>query len=166
MSKDKKSQFEFLYQTYREMVFHLCLGFVKGDSDLAHDLSQEVFINCWKALDAFRKDASYKTWIYRITVNTCLQHIRRDKNRSQVPWQEAHNQLPDKAELPPAQQYQALYHAIGQLNEVDRLIIMMVLEALDYEEIAHITGLSAGNLRVRIHRIKKSLKKQLDYERI
>ena len=83
-----------------------------------------------------------------------------------MPWQEAHNQLPDKAELPPAQQYQALYHAIGQLNEVDRLIIMMVLEALDYEEIAHITGLSAGNLRVRIHRIKKSLKKQLDYERI
>lgn len=58
-------------------------------------------------------------------------------------------------------QYQSLYSAIGQLAEIDRLIIMMVLDELKYEEIANIIGISEGNLRVKIHRIKATLKKIL-----
>ena len=162
-SNDQETAFAELYRTYRDMVFHLCLGFMKGDNDAAHDLSQEVFINCWQAIDKFRGQASYKTWVYRITVNTCLQHLRRHHKQIRVPLS---NQLaiaaPPPASLNP---YQPLYQAIGQLGEVDRLVIMLVLDELSYEEIARITGLAAGTLRVRIYRIKKSLKKLLDHER-
>ncbi len=162
-SNDRETAFAELYRTYRDLVFHLCLGFVKGDTEAARDLSQEVFINCWQAMDKFRNQASYKTWVYRITVNTCLQHLRRHRKQLRVPLSD---QLPVAAPPPAlANPYQPLYQAIGQLGEVDRLVIMLVLDELSYEEIARITGLAAGTLRVRIHRIKKSLKKLLDDER-
>ncbi len=160
-SNDRETAFTELYRTYRDLVFHLCLGFVKGDTEAAHDLSQEVFINCWQAIDKFRGQASYKTWVYRITVNTCLQHLRRHRKQMRVPLSD---QLPIAAP-PPTHSYQPLYQAIGQLGEVDRLVMMLVLDELSYEEIARITGLAPGTLRVRIHRIKKSLKKLLDHER-
>lgn len=163
MSKNRKTAFAELYQAYRDMVFHLCRGFMKGDADAAHDLSQEVFINCWQAMDTFRGQATQKTWVYRITVNTCLQHLRRHRKQVRVPLTE-HLQVAAPPP-PPSDPYQALYQAIGRLGEVDRLVIMLVLDELSYEEIAQITGLAAGTLRVRIHRIKKSLKKILDHER-
>ncbi|MGB3780634.1 MAG: sigma-70 family RNA polymerase sigma factor [Tunicatimonas sp.] len=162
-SNDREKAFGELYQTYHDMVFHLCLGFMKGDTDAAHDVSQEVFINCWRAIDQFRGQASHKTWVYRITVNTCLQHLRGQRKHQRAPLSD-HEQL---AAPPPASAnpYQDLYQAIGQLGEVDRLVIMLVLDELSYQEIAQITGLAAGTLRVRIHRIKKSLRKLLDHER-
>ena len=157
-------KFEELYRAYHQMVYHLCLGFVKGDADAAHDLSQETFIHCWQARAKFQGKSSYKTWVYRIAVNTCLQHLRRSRKKQRVPL----NEVPPGATTAPeapAAPYRALYKAIGQLNEVDRLIITMVLEELDYDEIAEVMGLKAGTLRVRIYRIKKALKKRLRHER-
>src|ERR671912_409687 len=81
---DNELLFESLHQEYRSMVLQMCLGFMKGDEDLAKDLSQQVFINTWQALGKFRNASSYKTWIYRITVNTCLNYIRDKKDNLQV----------------------------------------------------------------------------------
>ena len=63
------------------------------------------------------------------------------------------------------QNFATLYQAIGKLNEVDRLIIMLVLDELSYDEIAEIMGINPTNLRVKIHRIKKKLKELLQDER-
>src|SRR6187551_3856670 len=79
------STFKTLHSQYHAMVTNMCRGFMKGDMDMASDLVQEVFINVWNALPGYRAEATYKTWIYRITVNTCLLQIRRDKNKIKVP---------------------------------------------------------------------------------
>ena len=147
------------------MVLQICLGFMKGDLDLAKDLSQEVFINTWKALDKFNNASSHKTWIYRITVNTCLKYIRDRKDKHHVTINEVHAYIADDSGQLSDPSHQFLYQAIGQLGEVDRLIIMMVLDEVEYEEISNIIGISEGNLRVKIHRIKKNLKKILENER-
>ncbi|WP_370086450.1 RNA polymerase sigma factor [Ekhidna sp.] len=154
--------FETLHTDYYGMVNQMCLGFMKGNKDLAQDLTQEAFINTWRALDKFKGASSYKTWIYRITVNTCLKYIRDSKTKDQSSIEE-HMHLPDDSDNTD-QEHQELYRAIGQLGEVDRLIIMMVLDELDYNEIAEVVGISEGNLRVKIHRIKKNLKKILENE--
>jgi len=155
--------FESLHTQYHGMVTQVCLGFVKGDRALADDLSQEIFINVWNALERFRGDASYKTWIYRITVNTCLQYIRRDKSKRNtsiaVIEQSAIHHDTEKEGL-----RDDLYQAIGRLSEVDRLIIMMVLDELDYEEISRVVGIAEATLRVKIHRIKTRLKRIMEYE--
>lgn len=156
----EKSLFESLHTQYQPMVRTMCMGFVRGDSDIAHDLSQEVFINVWRAIEKFRGDASYKTWIYRITVNTCLQHLRKEKNRQRVSLNTVETSVPTE----PGKDHKELYDAIGQLSEIERLIIMMVLDELEYEEIAKVVGISPVNLRVKIHRIKSRLKNILEYE--
>ena len=163
MSKSSQTIFEELYEQYSEMVLQMSLGFVKGNRALAHDLSHDVFINVWKSLKNFKGNSSYKTWIYRITVNTCLKHLRDDGSKIQVSIDEI-----DKAEVatdgPADAPHKMLYEAIGQLNKVDRLIIMMVLNDLEYAEIASVMGIREGNLRVKIHRVKKNLRDLLANE--
>ena len=163
MSTDKEL-FETLHNDYGGMVFQLCLGYMKGDNDLARDLSQEVFINIWSALSSFKRASSYKTWIYRIAVNTCLKYIRDKKETYQDSIDE--KTVIVATERDPVQEHkqQLLYKAIGQLKEVDRLIIMLVLDELEYAEISTIIGINEGNLRVKIHRIKKDIKKILQNE--
>jgi len=72
MKKSRTKLFETIYHQHEPMVLQMCLGFVKGDNDIANDLLQEVFISVWKNLEKFKGASTYKTWIYRITVNTCL----------------------------------------------------------------------------------------------
>ena len=157
-----KSLFETLYKEHHAMVYQMCMGFMKGDRDMASDLSQEIFINIWNALRQFKNESSHKTWIYRITVNTCLQQIRKEKNKKRVSIGEGFD-LADVPVNPAEENHLRLYRAVGQLEEVDRLIIMMVLEEVGYDEIARVIGISDANLRVKIHRIKKALKELLQY---
>ncbi|MGK7395717.1 MAG: RNA polymerase sigma factor, partial [Candidatus Cyclobacteriaceae bacterium M3_2C_046] len=150
---ESKRIFERLYQNYYSMVHQLCLGFVKNRHELAEDLTQETFINIWRSLPKFKGVSSHKTWIYRITVNTCLKYIRDNQkyknqeyldqmSKTNPGFDHNYDSAPDH-----------LYRAIGRLKEVDRLIIMMLLDECTYDEIANVFGLSEVNLRVKIHRI-------------
>jgi RNA polymerase sigma-70 factor (ECF subfamily) len=140
------------------MVLQMCLGFVKGDKDIASDLLQEVFISVWSNLEKFKGASTFKTWIYRITVNTCLQYIKKEKKERTYPISEIENKISvTKNENVTNPNIQKLYNAIGQLKKIDRLIIMMVLENQNYDSISEIIGIKPTNLRVKIHRIKKRL---------
>ena len=79
MKNSRTEHFETIYHQHQPMVLQMCLGFVKGDKDIANDLLQEVFISVWNNLEKFKGASTYKTWIYRITVNTCLQYIKNEK---------------------------------------------------------------------------------------
>lgn len=160
MKKNKTAYFEAIYHEYRPMVLQMCLGFVKGNTDIANDLLQEVFMSVWSNLEKFRGASTYKTWIYRITVNTCLQHINKKKKERTYPISEIEEAIAfanNESVTNPS--IQKLYVAIGQLKKVDRLIIMMVLENQDYESISEVIGIKPTNVRVKIHRIKKRLEK-------
>ncbi|WP_420316378.1 RNA polymerase sigma factor [Ekhidna sp.] len=159
MKETNQTAFQELFDKYRSMVAQLCLGYASGDYDLANDLTQEVFINTWNAMDRFEGRSSYKTWIYRITVNTCLQYHRKNKKQKHSPIGEVEVGIEVEETGLKEERANDLYKAIDQLNKIDRLIITMVLEELEYEEIAEVIGISETNLRVKIHRIKKRLKK-------
>lgn len=156
MSKETELQFKELYESYSGKILKLCLGYT-ADYALAQDLMQETFARAWESLARFRGEAKASTWLYRIAVNTCLSHLRSPKNKS-------NNELSEKILEEKADeqsdienQVQLLYKCINQLAETDRLIISMVLEDLPYGEIAETVGISEGNLRVKIHRIKQQL---------
>jgi RNA polymerase sigma-70 factor (ECF subfamily) len=162
-NKSHKTLFDSLYKDHYTMVLQMCLGYLKGNEDEAKDLTQEIFINTWNALDKFKGTSSHKTWIYRITVNTCLKYIRDTKSKKGVEIEISGLEGSQEQDIA-TNDYSTLYLAIGQLCEIDRLIIMMVLEEADYDDIAEVMGISPVNLRVKIHRIKKNLKKQLKNE--
>jgi len=165
MSKKNESTLQNLHLQFHAMVLMLCRGFMKGDLDQAHDLAQEVFINVWNALPEYREEASYKSWIYRITVNTCLLQIRKDKNKIKLQMENAAYVADVEIANDGDEHEKMLYAAIGQLDKVERLLIMMVLEGVEYDEAARIIGITENNLRVKIHRIKIKLKTQIENER-
>lgn len=160
MFTNYKEHFQDLYSEYQGMVFSLCRAYMGGDSDLAKDLTQEVFIKVWKALPDFKGKSSIKTWIYRISVNTCLLHIRDDKHSKSESLNESQINVPDD-ENNTSQPFKDLYLAINKLKDVDRVIILMVLDELKYSEISSIVGIAEGALRVRIHRIKQQLNEMI-----
>ncbi|WP_072363945.1 RNA polymerase sigma factor [Chitinophaga sancti] len=153
----KKEQFATIYEQHQAKVFRMCKGYFKGEEQTANDTVQEIFIKIWQHLESFRNDSQISTWIYRITVNCCLQHTRKSAIKREIPMQE----LPDAVQVDydpiVEEQLKKMYSCIGQLEATDRLIITMILEAMDYDEIAKIIGISADTLRVRVHRIKKKL---------
>jgi len=142
---------------------------MKGDAMAAEDLAQEVFVQVWRGLDRFRGEASAKTWIYRITVNTCLQELRTRSRRPQI--SEGLSAISSASTSTSSVQanqtsdedprLHRLYQAIGTLSKIDRLVYMLMLEGQDYSEIAQVTGLTSGALRVRVHRAHEKLRKLL-----
>jgi len=146
--------FETIYKTYWQKVFRLCMGYA-NDTDLAKDLAQETFIKVWKQLPKFRNESSIGTWIFRIASNTCLRQIQKDKK---MPMSELPLEIKDEIlETNIEKDIQLLYQYISELQEVERIIISLELEDMNQKEIAEIVGLSEGNVRVKIHRIKEKL---------
>lgn len=146
------------------MVYRLCTGLMRGDTEQAKDLAQEVFIQVWNNLEKFRQDASPKTWIYRIAVNACLNYIKRSQVQARkiaeaLLVQEQNEEIQLQEEDP----IKALYAALAQLSDIDRLLAGLLLEGLPQNEIALVMGISEGNLRVKIHRIKQRLKKLIPH---
>ena len=158
---DSTQLFTQLFEAHRPAVIKLCRGYMKGDAMAAEDLAQEVFVQVWRSLDRFRGEASAKTWIYRITVNTCLQELRTRSRRPQI--SEGLSAISSASAKTPDEdpRLHRLYQAIGTLSKIDRLVYMLMLEGQDYSEIAQVTGLTPGALRVRVHRAHEKLRKLL-----
>jgi RNA polymerase sigma-70 factor (ECF subfamily) len=125
-----------------------------NDRDLAKDLTQETFIQVWMNLAKFRNESSIGTWIFRIASNMCLRQIERSKKNitTELPFQ-----IEEKPEESNDAKIAFLYKCISELPETDRLIISLVLEEQPQKDIADILGISEGNVRVKIHRIKQLL---------
>lgn len=148
--------FKQIFDKNSKKIFHLCYGYT-GDADTANDLLQETFLKVWQNLEKFREKSLISTWIYRIAVNTCLTWLRTEKRQAkdELTDQIIENRIEEYSDK--NEQVALLYQSISKLEEHDRLIITMVLDELPYAEIADICGISEGNLRVKIHRIKQKL---------
>ncbi len=164
MSRQNTELFESIYKDHYPMVYQMCLGYMKGHVALASDLTQEIFITVWNKLSSFEGRSTHKTWIYRITVNSCLQYLRKEKRKRSIQFEKIEAVLKNEPAEEVDSNKQSLFSAIGKLNEIDRLLIMMILDGESYEGVAEVIGISAGNVRVKIHRIKQRLKKILENE--
>lgn len=152
----KESLFKEIFQANSKKIYHLCYGYT-GDDDSANDLMQETFLKVWQNLDKFRNQASISTWIYRIAVNTCLSYLRVEKKHPKDELTDTIIETKGEEISEKNEQISSLYKCIAQLEENERIIITMVLDEVPYAEIAAISGISEGNLRVKIHRIKQKL---------
>lgn len=152
--------FDTIYQTYHQKIYRLCMGYV-NDEELAKDMVQETFIAIWKNLSNFRKESALGTWVYRIAVNNCLRQLDRKKkadshikslNVPDIVFETVPDQPNDKIVF--------LRKCIAELKEIDRIIISMVLEEVPQKEIGEVLGMTEGNVRVKVHRIKEKINKK------
>lgn len=152
----KESLFKEIFEANSKKIYHLCYGYT-GDDESANDLMQETFMKVWQNLDKFRNQALISTWIYRIAVNTCLSYLRVEKRHPKDELTDSIIETKGEEISEKNEQISSLYKCIAQLEENERIIITLVLDELPYAEIAAISGISEGNLRVKIHRIKQKL---------
>ena len=140
------------------IIIKLCRAYTNSQEDF-EDYYQEVCLQIWKSKDAFRQEAQWSTWVYRITLNVCLTLLKKNKNKG-------HHFVSDTLSVEETENNYAfsdeslnlLYDAIRKLSEIDRAIIMLYLEEKPYIEIGDILGSSSNNIGVRISRIKMKLK--------
>lgn len=154
--QNKTQEFKDIYNKHRSKIYKLCFSYA-GNADVAKDLLQDTFIKVWENLEKFRNESAISTWIYRIAVNTCLSYLRSERNKPKDALSDFILETKSEEVSEKNQQVALLYKCISQLEENDRMIITMVLDEVEYPEIAQVFGISEGNLRVKIHRIKQRL---------
>jgi RNA polymerase sigma-70 factor (ECF subfamily) len=132
------------------------------DPDRRRDLLQEIHIALWRSLASFEGRCSMRTWVYRVAHNVATTHVLRPKvnlpvfvtlddvDARPVP-------IDGEALLDRQRSLERVHALIRQLRPVDRQVMLLYLEDLDAASIAEITGLSAGSVATRVHRIKQLL---------
>lgn len=150
-----EQEFTKMVKKYRKTIYTVCYFFSDNPTEV-DDLFQEVLINLWKGYPRFRGESSIKTWIWRVSLNTCCS-VERGKKRvlPTVPILES-DILPESDE--PGRQIKMLYERINKLELFDRAIILLWLESMSYDEIAAIVGLTTPAVTTRLFRIKEQLK--------
>ena len=127
------------------------------DQDEVDDLFQEVLIKLWQGFDKFEGRSSLRTWIYKVSLNTCISIDRKKKSRPTKTILEGVDLFDDSDT--DNRQLDMLHGRITQLPPFDRAIVLLWLENMSYDEIGAIVGISAKNVSVRLFRIKEQLKK-------
>ncbi len=173
------SAFDELVQRYQDMVFNLSYRLL-GSYDESADMTQEVFLQIYRKLGSFRRDASLRTWIYRIVINRAknrqrwwmrrigemtamsLDEAEANPTCELIALEDALATAPDKA-LERKEESQLLMHAIEQLPFSHRTVLLLKeIEGLSYDEIAATLNLPLGTVKSRLARARKSLRDKLD----
>ncbi len=141
---------------YSSVISGICLSYATDGDDLK-DLRQDIMINIWKGLAAFRGDSSLSTWIYRVALNTCVSTVRKRSNRPSTVPLDALADMETEPDSAHKENLETLYALIAHLSPLDKALITMWLDDRKYDEIAEVTGLSRNNVAVRINRIKQKL---------
>ena len=154
--KDIELQFTKMVKEYRKTIYTVCYFFSK-DTEEVNDLYQEILINLWKGFEKFRGESSLKTWIWRVSLNTCNNLERKKKSSVQTIPLSIDIDLYNDDDVQ-SKQIQMLYDRINRLDVFDRAIILLWLENMNYQDIANVVGISLSNVTTRLFRIKEQLK--------
>jgi RNA polymerase sigma factor (sigma-70 family) len=164
----KETRFLQLIGENKGILFKICRIY-QDQPDDRNDLLQEMILQLWLTFDSFRGESKFSSWMYRVALNTAIVFFKKQKRRpdnEQLPYQF------DQAEAPSPQaekeaQLAVFYKAVQQLGKVEKALIYLYMENQPYDEISANLGITEGNVRVRINRIKNKLKeiiKKMNYE--
>ena len=152
---NKETDFSRIVREHKSTIYTVCYMFSK-DKQEVDDLFQEVLVKLWQGYDSFQGKSDLRTWIYRVSLNTCISIDRKKKRRKTHPLLEGID-LFDKNDAD-NRQTDMLHERIGRLQPFDRAIVLLWLENMSYDEIAQIVGISVKNVSVKLYRIKEQLK--------
>lgn len=156
---EAEKEFEKRIREHELLLRKVCRIYAYSNAD-REDLFQEIVIRLWKAWPGFKGHSKLSTWLYRVAINTAISGLRKKKNfirhyePSAMPEPAGEHHCMHEEE----ERWQLLYHAIEQLNAVEKAIVMLYMDDRSYEEMEEIIGLNQGNLRVKMNRIKEKLR--------
>lgn len=165
--------FEQLVLDNQNKIFSLALRLV-NDRETAADLAQEAFVKAWQGLASFQGESSFATWVYRLTTNVCIDHLRKQKRREEVApavslddeeagWAEPADRESDPQRLlERSERGKALARGLEKLPDWQReTLVLRELSGLSYQEIGEKLDIDLGTVKSRIARARLNLRKIL-----
>ena len=170
--KDRQA-FKEMVETWQDMVYNTSIGFLQNEED-AEDISQEVFIKVYQSIYSFKGQSKLSTWIYRITVSKCLDHLRKKKRKKRFAFIQSLYGKNDGQMIEPPDFFHpgvkmenkenaaVLFKAVDQLPANQKTaFILNKTENLSYREIAEVMECTESAVDALLQRAKKNLQKDL-----
>lgn len=162
------SAFGQLVERYQSMAFSLALQIVKSRED-AEEVVQDAFVKAYKALESFKGDAAFSTWLYRIVYNTAISKTRGKRldianvDEANVAEERAEDSAQKNLKIENKDRKVFLKKALSRLKEQDAFMLTLYYyKELPVEEISQIVGLSVSNVKVKLHRGRKRMYNELE----
>ena len=161
-----------LMEPLEQLVWRVCWHYT-GDREASSDCGQEAMIRIWRALDSYRGDCAFESWVYRIAANCCMDWLRKKKRDRSVSMEPMRDQGFDPADTSPGTEDQViakderrrLREAIALLPEDQReALVLTQLERVPYDEAARMLDVSEGTVKSRVNRAKARLREILTSE--
>ena len=161
MLKANRNQvFEEWMEAHKAILFKVARAYGATHAD-REDLFQQIAVQVWNSIEAFRGEAKVTTWIYRVALNTALAWNRKERKHGwgRQDLEAATGLLVSPASRDPRLEW--IYERIAELDEVSRSLALLMLDGFSYRDMSQILGLSESNVGVKINRIKATLIAQL-----
>jgi RNA polymerase sigma-70 factor (ECF subfamily) len=156
--KEAEKRFESLIKGHELLIHKVCRMYAQGSAE-RQDLFQDIVVQLWTSFSRFKGNSKFSTWLYRVAINTAITGMRKRKDF--IDYYEP-GFLPQRVDVSTAiqqeEQLTQMNKAIEQLNQVEKAIVMLYMEDKSYDEMEDILGISQGNLRTKMNRIKDKLR--------
>ena len=162
--------FEELVRRYEKRVYAIALRSAGSPEDAA-DITQDVFLRAWRSIESFRGDSGFSTWLFRITMNICVDHARHRQTQPQTMalTNDEDEERPIHDTAPTPEEYldnselgRELAAALDEVSEEHRRIVLLRdVSGMSYTEIAEILEISEGTVKSRLARARIALRKVL-----
>ena len=173
LKKKDREAFKIIVESWQDLVYNTAIGLLQNAED-AEDIAQEVFMQVFESISSFKGESKLSTWIYRITVSKCLDHIRKKKRKKRFAFVQSLYGKNDGVMIEPPDFFHPgikaenkenaaiLFHAVEQLPENQKTaFILNKMENLSYREISDIMKLTEAAVDALLQRAKNNLKKTL-----
>lgn len=160
--ESQKQNFVQIIDGHQGIVKSLCKAYYASYED-QRDAFQDIILQLWKSFDTFRGESALSTWIYRVSLNTLLAKVRKEKNNILAePLSTSDQRMPtamadDDREL--------LHMVIQSLKDVDKAIVILYLEGYKNNEISQMLDVTPTNVSTRLNRVKTELKAKIKNHR-
>lgn len=154
---DLKEEFIAIVHEHERIIYKVCSFYASPTLSIA-DLYQDVVYNLWMGYRSFRNECLVSSWIYRVSLNTCISGVRKEIKRPKgnVLIESLSESLPEPENL--SENIREMYRLINQLKTVEKAIVLLYLEEKSYQEIADIMGLTVSNVATKLKRSRVKLK--------
>lgn len=153
--------YEELYHDNLGRIYGLCLR-LAGNTNLAEELTQDVFVRAWQKIGSFRGDSAFSTWLYPLAVNVALSERRARARRTARVFGTDDLTPFDRPGRPAPERGLDLERALGELPEGARAVFVLHdVEGFKHQEIAELTGIATGTSKAQLHRARRLLREAL-----
>jgi RNA polymerase sigma-70 factor (ECF subfamily) len=150
-----------IYSEFKDFVWHISIGIAKNSRD-AEDIASEVFVKVFSKIKGFRFKSSFKSWLYRVAVNTALNYIKKEKRQKTVNLENSITTVPetDTGVYDLIESRDTVSSLMGELDAKSRMILVMrEIDGMSYADIAVALDTNISTVKTWIYRSREELRR-------